>query len=90
MLNYTSQHDKIAAYEAHVKAKCASSDQDLWYEQIIDLPLECERCFCLVEPEAPHGYCAIDLKGYKEIEIEMVEVSSNWYVTRIVGPFIDL
>ena len=69
---------------AHIKSKCVTSDQEIWYEQSINLPLECERLFCRLESSPQHSYCAVNQNEYKKFEFEMIKVSLNCYITEIL------
>ena len=78
-------HAKVTVYLAQIKSKHVTSDKEVWYEQSIDLLLECKRCFYLLESGAQHGYCAVNENGYKEIDFEMMELASNWLTTELHG-----
>jgi len=85
---YSENHVKTAAFESYMKAQRQHSDEELWYEQIISLPIECQQQFYTGEKYAEKGFRAICLNGHnghKEIEFELVEINSNWHRNLVEG-----
>jgi len=78
---------KTVAYNAHAKAKREASDQEFWYEQLIDLPFECDRQLCKLEPHAPKGYAIATDGIYNEIHFEFIQVHSSWDVSQLEASF---
>jgi len=59
----------------------------LWFEQLIDLPFECERQLCKLEPHAPDGYAIAFDGAYKEIQFEFIQARSTWDVNKLEASF---
>src|SRR5207244_2861505 len=71
---YEKTEAKIVEYKAYKNAKYKDQRSEIWYEQIIMLPFECERKFCTLEPDAPKGFSLAYTRAYKEIQFEFIEV----------------